>query len=103
MDAPAVKRIGPKFQATSSWQAGDTAAAAFASPPFPKLRDLQLGGLRECEEWEWNDDNGCEKQQGSANATMAMPCLEILTIDNWKLSYLTYVEYFPSPASRGML
>jgi hypothetical protein len=119
MDAPTVKCIGPEFQASSSLPAGET-AAAMALQPFPKLRVLQLIGLCEWEEWEWNDDEGCEAEhQGSAKATMAMPCLEILQIDNCKLSYLppglasikrhalrelylyeltnlTYVEYFPS-------
>ncbi|CAL4979377.1 unnamed protein product [Urochloa decumbens] len=84
-DAPAIKRIGPEFQAPSCLSAGHTAAAL--APAFPKLRDLQLVGLCEWEEWEWNDD-GCEQQQGSAKATIAMPCLERLEIQNCKLSYL---------------
>jgi hypothetical protein len=89
-DAPAVKRIGPEFQAPSSLPARDTAVVvALAPPPFPKLRQLALVGLCECEEWEWNDDEGCEaEQQGSAKVTMAMPCLEKLIIDNCKLSRL---------------
>jgi hypothetical protein len=87
-DAPTVKRIGPEFQAPSSLPAGDTAVVvALAPPPFPKLRVLQLIGLCEWEEWEWNDD-GSEHPKGSAKATMAMPYLEILTIDNCKLSHL---------------
>jgi hypothetical protein len=119
-DAPTVKRIGPEFQAPSSSPDGDTVVATLAPPPFPKLRVLQLIGLCEWEEWEWNNDEGCEaEQQGSAKDTMTMPCLEKLTIDNCKLSHLppglasmkrhalrelnlydltnlTYVENFPS-------
>jgi hypothetical protein len=88
-DAPTVKRIGPEFQAPSSLPAGDTVVVALAQPPFPKLRVLQLIGLCEWEEWEWNDDEGCDaKQQGSAKDTMAMPCLEKLSIKNCKLSSL---------------
>jgi hypothetical protein len=81
---------------------------------------LQLIGLCKWEEWEWNNDEGCDaEQQGSAIDTIAMPCLEKLTIDKCKLSRLppgltnikrhalrelnlynvtnlTYVENFPS-------
>jgi hypothetical protein len=119
-DAPTVKRIGPEFQAPSSLPAGDTVVVALAQPPFPKLRVLQLIGLCKWEEWEWNNDEGCDaEQQGSAIDTIAMPCLEKLTIDKCKLSHLppglasmkrhalrelnlydltnlTYVENFPS-------
>jgi hypothetical protein len=88
-DAPTVKRIGQEFQAPSSLPAGDTTAAALAPPPFPKLRDLDLRGLCEWEEWEWNNNDNCETDhQGSAKDTMAMPCLKILTIKNCKLSSL---------------
>jgi hypothetical protein len=59
-DAPAIKRIGPK------------------------LRHLFLSGLREWEEWEWND---CE-EHSDVETPMAMPCLEKLQIKNCKLSYL---------------
>jgi hypothetical protein len=100
--------------------AGDTVVVALAQPPFPKLRVLRLKGLCEWEEWEWNDDEGCEaEQQGNAKDAIAMACLEKLTIDNCKLSSLppglasikrhslkrlnlydltnlTYVENFPS-------
>jgi Leucine-rich repeat (LRR) protein len=88
--APAVKAIGPEFQAPSSLPGRDTVVvAALAPPPFPKLRELTLVGLCEWEKWEWNDDEGCEaEQQGGAKDTMAMPCLEKLTIKNCKLSYL---------------
>jgi hypothetical protein len=90
MDAPAIKRIGLDFQVPSSLPGRDTAVvAALAPPPFPKLRVLQLMGLCEWEEWEWNDDVGCDaEQQGSAKDTIVMPCLEKLTIDNCKLSSL---------------
>jgi Leucine-rich repeat (LRR) protein len=88
-DAPTIKRIGLDFQAPSFLPAGETVVVALAQPPFPKLRDLQLKGLCEWEEWEWNDDEGCEaEQQGSAKDIMAMPCLEEITIYNCKLSYL---------------
>jgi hypothetical protein len=88
-DAPTVKRIGPEFQAPSFSPDGDTVVATLAPPPFPKLRDLQLKGLCEWEEWEWNDDEGCDaEQQGSAKDAVAMPCLEKLTIRNCKLSCL---------------
>jgi Leucine-rich repeat (LRR) protein len=86
-DAPTVKCIGPEFQAPSSSPDRDTVVATLAPPLFPKLRDLQLKGLCEWEEWEWNDDSS-EQQKGSAKAAMAMPCLEKLTIDNCKLCYL---------------
>ncbi|CAM0149576.1 unnamed protein product [Urochloa decumbens] len=82
-DVPAVKRIGSEFQAPD----GDTAAALALALPFPRLRRLQLLGLCGWEEWEWNDD-GCEELQGSAKATIAMPCLERLYIRNCKLSCL---------------
>jgi Leucine-rich repeat (LRR) protein len=88
-DAPAIKRIGQKFQVSSSLPARDTAIVALAQPPFPKLRVLTLIGLCEWEEWEWNEDDGCEaEQQGNAKDAIAMPCLEILTIDNCKLGCL---------------
>jgi hypothetical protein len=121
MDAPAIKRIGLNFQVPSSLLGRDTAVvAALAPPPFPKLRVLQLMGLCEWEEWEWNDDEGCDaERQGSAKDTIAMPYLKNLTIQNCKLSCLpprlasikrhslkrlnlydltnlTYVENFPS-------
>ncbi|CAN6373779.1 unnamed protein product [Urochloa humidicola] len=89
-DAPAVKRVGPEFQAPSSLlPAGDTFTTDASQPPFPKLRRLQLLGLCEWEEWEWNDDHCEEQLQGSAKAAaMAMPCLEALKIKNCKLSCL---------------
>jgi len=80
-NAPAVKRIGPEFQATL---APSTSAA---HPPFPKLRELQLDGLCEWKEWDWNHD-GCEEEQGDAKAVIAMPYLEGLYIRNCKLRCL---------------
>jgi hypothetical protein len=126
MDAPSIKRIGLDFQAPSSLPAGDTVVVALAQPPFPKLRVLRLKGLCEWEEWEWNDNVGCDaEQKGSAKDTIAMPCLQKLTIDNCKLSSLppglasmkrhalrilnlyeltnlTYVENFPSVVELGV-
>jgi hypothetical protein len=58
-DAPAIKHIGPQFQAPSSLTSG--ASAASASAPFPKLRRLDLNGLCEWEKWEWNE---CEEHGG---------------------------------------
>jgi len=57
---------------------------ASTSAPFPKLRNLQLIGLCEWEEWEWND---CEEHMDVETA-IAMPCLEDLQIQNCKLSCL---------------
>ncbi|CAN6293268.1 unnamed protein product [Urochloa humidicola] len=59
-NAPAIKRIGPEFQALFPLAAGGFAAT---SAPFPKLRLLHLVGLREWEEWEWND---CEQKDVKA-------------------------------------
>jgi len=81
-DAPAIKCIGPQFQASSSVAAGGSAACT--SAPFPKLRELYLVGLREWEEWEWND---CE-EHNEVKTAIAMPCLETLQIKNCKLSCL---------------
>ena len=82
IDAPAIKRIGPQFQASSSLAARGSDAST--SAPFPKLRNLQLIGLCEWEEWEWND---CEEHMDVETA-IAMPCLETLQINNCKLSCL---------------
>ncbi|CAD6255583.1 unnamed protein product [Miscanthus lutarioriparius] len=81
-DAPVIKRIGPQFQASSSVAAGGSTAST--SAPFPKLRNLQLIGLCEWEEWEWNN---CEEHRDVETA-IAMPCLERLQIQNCKLSCL---------------
>jgi hypothetical protein len=43
-----------------------------------------LNRLRGWEEWEWND---CEEQR-NVETVIAMPCLEILIIRNYKLSCL---------------
>ncbi|WVZ48866.1 hypothetical protein U9M48_000263 [Paspalum notatum var. saurae] len=80
-DARSIKRVGPEFQVPSSLAAGASTATL---APFPKLKTIQLGGLQEWEEWEWNDF----EEQGSIKATIAMPCLEDLYIKNCKLSRL---------------
>ncbi|WVZ48867.1 hypothetical protein U9M48_000263 [Paspalum notatum var. saurae] len=80
-DAPNIKCVGREFQAPSSLVPRDSAVAL---APFPKLNTLQLTGLPKCKIWEWNE---CE-EQGAVKATMAMPCLEVLKIDNSKLSFL---------------
>ncbi|CAD6255577.1 unnamed protein product [Miscanthus lutarioriparius] len=82
IDAPAINRIGPQFQASSSVAARGSTAST--SAPFPKLRRLNMVGLREWEEWEWND---CEEHMDVETA-IAMPCLERLQIENCKLSCL---------------
>ncbi|KAJ1276429.1 hypothetical protein BS78_05G213800 [Paspalum vaginatum] len=81
-DAPSIKHVGPEFQAPSSLAAGGASTAAFA--PFPKLKELQLDGLPKWEEWEWNDS----EEKGDPKATISMPCLEELYIQNCKLSRL---------------
>ncbi|KAJ1255508.1 hypothetical protein BS78_K201500, partial [Paspalum vaginatum] len=81
-DAPSIKHVGPEFQAPSSLAAGGASTAAFA--PFPKLKELQLDGLPKWEEWEWNDS----EEKGDLKATISMPCLEELYIQNCKLSRL---------------
>ncbi|CAL4991346.1 unnamed protein product [Urochloa decumbens] len=102
-NAPAIKHIGPEFQVTFSLVASfsdDT------SPPFPKLRRLQLDCLREWEEWEWNDS---EDSKGvkfrkdvqwrhlshypdhsalTSPLDIAMPSLETLHIKHCRLSCL---------------
>jgi hypothetical protein len=80
-DAPAIKHVGSQFQVSSSLAAG---ASAAISAPFPKLRQLFLVGLREWEEWDWND---CEEHR-DMETTIAMPCLEVLQIKKCKLSCL---------------
>ncbi|CAD6255484.1 unnamed protein product [Miscanthus lutarioriparius] len=81
-DAPAIKHISPQFQASSSMAARGSDGST--SAPFPKLRRLNMVGLREWEEWEWND---CEEHMDVETA-IAMPCLERLQITNCKLSCL---------------
>jgi hypothetical protein len=111
-DAPAIKHIGPQFQASSPLAAG---SSTVISAPFPKLKELYLDGLLEWEEWEWND----REEHMDVETAIAMPCLETLKIKNCKLSCLppglasskrhalrelwlyeltnlTYVENFPS-------
>ncbi|KAJ1255506.1 hypothetical protein BS78_K201300 [Paspalum vaginatum] len=80
-DVPSIKRVGHEFQGPSSLAAG---ASTATSAPFPKLKELQLDGLPKWEEWEWNDS----EEQGGVKATIAMPCLEEVYIQNCKLSHL---------------
>jgi hypothetical protein len=70
--APAIKRIGPKFQACSTLGVG-----------FPNLTILHLEGLSAREQWEWEGQGEDESSEA-----MAMPALKLLTIDNCKLSCL---------------
>ncbi|KAL6654497.1 hypothetical protein ACP70R_007962 [Stipagrostis hirtigluma subsp. patula] len=79
--APAIKSVGPEFQAASSLAVGGGAAATSAA--FPKLRSLQLEDLSEWEEWEWE-----ERGEDAAADTIGMPALEKLYIKNCKLSRL---------------
>jgi hypothetical protein len=57
---------------------------AATSALFPKLGWLDLDGLSEWEEWEWND---CD-ERSDVETAIAMPCLETLRIINCKLSCL---------------
>ncbi|RLM74355.1 putative disease resistance protein RGA3 [Panicum miliaceum] len=82
-DAPYIKNVGPEFQASSSFAAGDSAAIV---APFPKLRCLQWIRLCRWQVWEWNDNDS--EEQGQTKAAIAMPCLELLYIKNCKLSCL---------------
>jgi len=69
-NAPAIKWIGPEFQA--SWSVGGVADVAFS-----KLANLYLSDLCEWKEWDW------EEQGVDVSAyTIAMPALNILTIQN---------------------
>jgi hypothetical protein len=65
-DAPTIKSVGSEFQASSS--------------SFPNLTTLNLEGLSEWEQWEWEDVMTAH--------VMAMPSLEGLEIENCKLSCL---------------
>ncbi|KAL6908010.1 hypothetical protein ACP4OV_002180 [Aristida adscensionis] len=80
--APAIERVGHQFQAPFSLVVGGGATAASAA--FPKLRVLNMVGLSEWEEWEWEEQGG----EDAAADTIAMPSLENLGIDNCKLSCL---------------
>jgi Leucine-rich repeat (LRR) protein len=68
-DAPAIKSVGSEFQASSS----------SSMVAFPNLTTLNLEGLSEWEQWDWEDVTA---------HVMAMPSLEGLGIDNCKLSRL---------------
>ncbi|TVU23252.1 hypothetical protein EJB05_25605, partial [Eragrostis curvula] len=83
-DAPAIKSIGPEFQASSSSVAVDGGVAPSTSAAFSSLTNLMLDGLCEWEEWEWEEQG----EDVTADGLMAMPALKSLTIDNCKLSRL---------------
>ncbi|KAL6654503.1 hypothetical protein ACP70R_007968 [Stipagrostis hirtigluma subsp. patula] len=74
--APAIKTVGPEFQAEGG-------VAAATSVAFPKLSYLLLDGLSEWEEWEWE-----EQGEDAVVDIIAMPALETLYIRNCKLSRL---------------
>ncbi|GJM94715.1 hypothetical protein PR202_ga11388 [Eleusine coracana subsp. coracana] len=80
-DAPAVKSVGPEFQASFPLAAGG--GVAVTSAAFPNLTNLYLEDLCEWEDWEWDDTDG-----DLTAHTMAMPALMILTISKCKLSRL---------------
>jgi hypothetical protein len=69
-DAPTIKSVGSEFQASSS----------SLTVAFPNLTTLNLEGLSEWEQWEWEDVMTAH--------VMAMPSLEGLEIENCKLSCL---------------
>ncbi|CAO2142682.1 unnamed protein product [Urochloa humidicola] len=79
LDAPAIRRVGPEFQASSSTLVVGGGVAA-TSAAFPKLTNLYLSQLREWEEWDWEED--------VTSDAMAMPALRMVTIINCKLSHL---------------
>jgi Leucine-rich repeat (LRR) protein len=84
-DAPAIKRVGYEFQASSSLTAvGRGGTAATSAAAFPSLTHLILQGLCEWEEWDWVEQATVDVTAG----TMAMPCLERLYIRNCKLRCL---------------
>ncbi|TVU23253.1 hypothetical protein EJB05_25606, partial [Eragrostis curvula] len=114
-DAPAIKSVGPEFQASSFSVAVGGGVAPSTSAAFPSLTNLKLAGLCEWEEWEWEEQG----EDVTAYTMMAMPALNRLTIGNcklgrlppglasskrhalrrlnlYKLSHLTCVENFPS-------
>ncbi|RLN34997.1 putative disease resistance protein RGA3 [Panicum miliaceum] len=80
--APAIKSVGFEFQASSS-VAVRGGGSADTSAAFPKLTSIHLEGLREWEEWDWE-----EQAVDVTGDAMAMPALEELTIKNCKLSCL---------------
>lgn len=68
--APAIKRVGPEF-VQSYGQRNHTSSQP--APMFPRLHEMILFGLLECEEWEWEEE------------MQAMPLLEKLDIEECKL------------------
>ncbi|TVU23303.1 hypothetical protein EJB05_25659, partial [Eragrostis curvula] len=83
-DVPAIKSVGPEFQASSSSVAVGGGVAPSTSAAFPSLTNLYLEGLCEWEEWEWEEQG----EDVTADAMMAMPALKKLTINNCKLGRL---------------
>ncbi|XP_044333865.1 putative disease resistance RPP13-like protein 1 [Triticum aestivum] len=76
--APAIKLVGPDFQALPSGNGG--AGDLFVTRPFPKLKNLKLHNMTGWEEWDW-----AEEEQGGA---ISMPALEYLSIIHCMLSRL---------------
>ncbi|CAL4978902.1 unnamed protein product [Urochloa decumbens] len=79
LDAPAIRRVGPEFQASSSTLVVGGGVAP-TSAAFPKLTNLYLRRWSEWEEWDWEED--------VTSDAMAMPALKMVTICNCKLSHL---------------
>jgi hypothetical protein len=69
IDAPAIKNVGPEFQAPSI--------------AFPNLTNLNVNDLCEWEKWEWDEDV-------TAADITAMPALKVLKIEKCKLSCLPH-------------
>ena len=84
-DAPAIKCVGPEFQSPSSLAVGGgiISATRFV-PAFPNLTRINLEGLTEWEEWDWEEQGEDE----TVDAAMAMPALMSVTMKNCKLSCL---------------
>ncbi|CAD6255552.1 unnamed protein product [Miscanthus lutarioriparius] len=90
IDAPAIKRVGPQFMASSTLAA--EVSTTTTSALFPKLRELYLVGLCEWEEWEWNDQTASCLPPGLASSKRH----SLRKLDLYKLTSLTHVEKFPS-------
>ncbi|KAL6653839.1 hypothetical protein ACP70R_008763 [Stipagrostis hirtigluma subsp. patula] len=72
--APAIKRVGPEFQRK-------TDSSSLAGSAFPRLQLLRFKGLKEWEEWEWDEEEAQAKD-------IAMPSLQDLIIFECKLDRL---------------
>jgi len=86
IDAPAIKSIGFEFQASSSLTVVGRGGTTATSAAFPNLAHLILEGLSEWEEWDWEEQATVDVTAGTM--AMAMPALEVLAINNCKLSCL---------------